>query len=83
MEIEPRWVDLTEECFVMRPAEAAAACDENTIGVGAIMGSTYTGQFEDVEALAEAVAARNANDALEKRIGDLEARLAAAPESKP
>jgi BMFP domain-containing protein YqiC len=39
---------------------------------------------EEFEAVRDmAVAARNANDALEKRIAELEARIAAAPETKP
>ncbi|GAB5589027.1 glutamate decarboxylase gad1 [Umbelopsis nana] len=32
---------------------AAEACDENTIGVYVILGSTYTGHFEDVEGMSK------------------------------
>jgi glutamate decarboxylase len=56
-EVEPRYLPLTPDRFVIDPAEAAAACDENTIGVAGILGSTYTGQFEPIDAL---------NDAIEK-----------------
>jgi glutamate decarboxylase len=59
-EIEPRYVDLTDDCFVLTPAGAAAACDECTIGVCAIVGSTYNGAFEDVAGICEALAAVNA-----------------------
>lgn len=37
--------------------QIAEACDENTIGVVAILGTTYSGHFEDVEAIDAAVGA--------------------------
>jgi glutamate decarboxylase len=37
------------------PAEAAAKCDENTIGVVAIMGSTMDGSYEPVAGIASAL----------------------------
>ena len=37
--------------------QIAEACDENTIGVVAILGTTYSGHFEDVAAIDEAVGA--------------------------
>ncbi|KAG0202568.1 hypothetical protein BGX28_004939 [Mortierella sp. GBA30] len=33
--------------------KAADACDENTVGVYVILGSTYTGHFEDVEGMSK------------------------------
>lgn len=54
-EIEPRYVNLTEECFVATPEKIAGACDENTIGVVAIMGTTYSGHFEDVAGIDAAI----------------------------
>lgn len=56
-EIEPRYVNLTEDCFVATPEKIAAACDENTIGVVAIMGTTYSGHFEDVAGIDAALGA--------------------------
>ena len=44
-------MDLSDSCFVMTPEAAVAACDERTIGVCAIVGSTYNGAFEDVATL--------------------------------
>jgi hypothetical protein len=35
----------------MQPEKLAAAVDENTIGVAAVLGTTYTGAFEDVATL--------------------------------
>ena len=46
--------------YILGVPEAIALCDENTIGVAAILGSTYTGEYEPVEALDEAVSALNA-----------------------
>ncbi len=56
-EIEPKYVNLTPDCYVATPEKLAAACDENTIGVAAVFGTTYTGAFEDVEGLDKAIGA--------------------------
>ena len=37
--------------------QVADACDENTIGVAAILGTTYSGHFEDVAGIDAAVGA--------------------------
>ena len=58
-EMEPRYVDLSEDCFVLTPEGAAAACDENTVGVCAIVGSTYNGAFEDVAGICAKLAELN------------------------
>lgn len=54
-DIEPKYISLTEDCFVATPDKIAAACDKNTIGVVAILGTTYSGHFEDVEGIDSAV----------------------------
>jgi glutamate decarboxylase len=56
-EVEPRYVPLTENRFILGVDEALELIDENTIGVVGILGSTYTGEFEPIQEL---------NDALEK-----------------
>ena len=48
-EIEPKYVNLTPDCYVATPKKLAAAVDENTIGVALVFGTTYTGAFEDVK----------------------------------
>ena len=48
VQIEPRYVNLTETCFVAPPEKIAAACDKNTIGVVGILGTTYSGHYEDI-----------------------------------
>lgn len=42
LEIEPRYVNVSEDCYTMDPAKAMEQIDENTIGVAAIMGSTVS-----------------------------------------
>ena len=54
-EIEPKYVNMTPDCYVATPEKLAAACDENTIGVAAVFGTTYTGAFEDVQGLDKAI----------------------------
>ncbi len=59
-DVEPRHVPVEEGRYVISPEEAVKLCDENTIGVVAIMGSTYTGEYAPVKALNDAVDALNA-----------------------
>ncbi|KAF5336532.1 hypothetical protein D9611_006541 [Ephemerocybe angulata] len=48
-DVEARLVPVKEENgFVLNPHDAIQYCDENTIGIIVILGSTYTGHFEDV-----------------------------------
>ena len=42
-----------ESDFVMDPNRAIQFIDENTIGVMVIMGSTYTGHFENVQKMSD------------------------------
>lgn len=51
-DVEARLVPVTVESnFVMDPKEAIKFVDENTIAVMVILGSTYTGEFEDVKGM--------------------------------
>jgi len=54
-DVEAREVPLEGDEVVTDPERAAAACDENTIGVVAVLGSTFTGHYEDVAALSAAL----------------------------
>ncbi|KAI8137411.1 glutamate decarboxylase [Fennellomyces sp. T-0311] len=51
LEIESREVECTEDKLYMDSEKAVELVDENTIGVCAILGSTYTGHYEDVKTL--------------------------------
>ncbi len=56
-EVEPRLVPVSDGHYSMKTEDVISACDENTIGVVAILGTTHTGEFEPV---------KEYNDALEK-----------------
>lgn len=56
-EIEPRFVPMEGDRYCLTADEAVKLVDENTIGVVAIMGSTFDGRYENV---------KEVNDALEK-----------------
>jgi glutamate decarboxylase len=48
-EVEPRMVPVEGDRYHLGAEQAAAACDENTIGVVAILGSTFDGSYEPVK----------------------------------
>jgi len=54
-EVEPRLVPMEGEHFHLTPERAVAHCDENTIGVVAILGSTFDGSYEPVREIADAL----------------------------
>ena len=59
-DVEARYVPVQEGRYVITPEEAVERIDEHTIGVVAILGTTYTGEFEPIEAIHDAVVASNA-----------------------
>ncbi|KAJ8433304.1 hypothetical protein Cgig2_012872 [Carnegiea gigantea] len=58
-EVELKEVKLSEGYYVMDPEKAVEMVDENTICVAAILGSTLTGEFEDVKRLNELLMEKN------------------------
>lgn len=50
-EIEEKFVLCTTTRYVIDPVQAVDLVDENTIGICAILGTTYTGQYEDVKGI--------------------------------
>ncbi|XP_062083179.1 glutamate decarboxylase 5-like [Humulus lupulus] len=58
-EVELRKVDLKVGYYVMDPKRAVEMVDQNTICVVAILGSTLTGEFEDVRSLNELLTEKN------------------------
>ena len=54
-QVEPRRVPMVPGRLHLGPPEAAAKCDENTIGVVAIMGSTMDGSYEPVLEISRAL----------------------------
>ncbi|KAL8746786.1 MAG: hypothetical protein Q9190_001230 [Brigantiaea leucoxantha] len=58
-EVEERYSYCTEDRYVIDPAEAVNLVDENTIGICAIIGTTYTGEYEDVKAINDLLVKKN------------------------
>jgi glutamate decarboxylase len=54
-DVEPRLVPMDGDRFHLTAEEAVASCDENTIGVVAILGSTFDGSYEPVAEIAAAL----------------------------
>ncbi|MGW1741286.1 glutamate decarboxylase [Nocardia sp. NPDC001965] len=54
-DVEPRVVPMSGDRFHLTADEAAARCDENTIGVVAILGSTFDGSYEPVAEICAAL----------------------------
>ncbi|WP_433507270.1 glutamate decarboxylase [Pseudonocardia halophobica] len=62
-EVEPRLVPMEGDRLHLGAAEAVALCDENTIGVVVVLGSTFDGSYEPVEEVCAAL------DDLQSRTG--------------
>ncbi len=54
-DVEIREVPMAEDRFEMTPEEMLKYVDENTIGVVPTLGLTFTGKYEDVKAISEAL----------------------------
>jgi len=52
-DVEQRVIPLTPERHTIGPDEVEPLIDENTIAVGAILGTTFTGQIDDIEGIDE------------------------------
>jgi glutamate decarboxylase len=62
-EVEPRYLPMDEDRYVITPEQVVEAVDEDTIGVVGILGTTYTGELEPIAEICAAL------DALEKDKG--------------
>jgi glutamate decarboxylase len=62
-DVEMRLVPMEGNRFMLSAEEAVKLCDENTIGVVAILGSTFDGAYEPVKEICEAL------DDLQERTG--------------
>jgi glutamate decarboxylase len=54
-EVEPRMVPMEGDTYHLTAERAVASCDENTIGVVAILGSTFDGSYEPVAEISAAL----------------------------
>jgi glutamate decarboxylase len=64
-QVEPRLVPMEPGRLHLTGREAAARCDENTIGVVAVLGSTMDGSYEPVAEIASALDAFQAQTGLD------------------
>ncbi|MDQ7832794.1 MAG: glutamate decarboxylase, partial [Desulfovibrionaceae bacterium] len=64
-DVELREIPMEKDRLIMSPEEAVARCDENTIGVAATLGVTFTCQYEPVEAVCRALDALHADSGLD------------------
>lgn len=67
-DVEPRYVPISAEHKVLDGHDLDRYVDENTIGVVAIMGVTYTGMYEPVRAISDALDGIQAATGLDVRI---------------
>ncbi len=58
-DVEPRYVPMEEGRYVITAEEVMKRVDESTIGVVPILGTTFTGEFEPIQEVHDAVVARN------------------------
>lgn len=58
-DVEERYVYCTADRHVIDPKQAIDLIDENTIGICAIMGTTYTGEYEDVKGINDLLVEKN------------------------
>lgn len=68
-EVEEKYVYCTPDRYTIDPQEAVDKVDENTIGIAVILGTTYTGHYEDVKGI---------NDLLEEKGLDVSIHVDAA-----
>jgi glutamate decarboxylase len=54
-DVEPRLVPMEGTRYHLDAEQAVAHCDENTIGVAAVLGSTFDGSYEPVAEIAQAL----------------------------
>jgi glutamate decarboxylase len=54
-DVEPRLVPMEGERYHLGAEEAVAMCDENTIGVVAVLGSTFDGSYEPIGEICSAL----------------------------
>jgi glutamate decarboxylase len=58
-DVEARYVPITRDRYTITPETVLPFVDENTIAVVAILGTTFTGEYEPIKEIAEALTAHN------------------------
>ncbi len=63
-DVEPRIVPLQEHRYTIGPEDVEPHVDENTIGVAAVLGTTFTGQSDDIPGINALLAGIESRDGL-------------------
>jgi glutamate decarboxylase len=63
-DVEPRIVPLQEHRYTIGPEDVEPHVDENTIGVAAVLGTTFTGQSDDIPGINALLATIESRDGL-------------------
>ncbi|NME66917.1 glutamate decarboxylase [Flammeovirga aprica] len=58
-DVEPKYIPMKKGKYVITADEVINTVDENTIGVVAILGTTFTGEFEPIEEIHDAMVENN------------------------
>ena len=58
-EVEEKYVFCSADRYVIDPEETVKMVDENTIGICVILGTTYTGEYEDAKAVNDLLVKKN------------------------
>jgi glutamate decarboxylase len=58
-DVEPRYLPMARGRYCITPEQVVENLDENTIGVVAILGTTFTGEFEPIGPIHDAIAEYN------------------------
>ncbi|BBX06302.1 glutamate decarboxylase [Mycolicibacterium aichiense] len=64
-EVEPRYLPMAEDRYVITPEQVLDAVDEDTIGVVGILGTTYTGELEPIAEICAALDTLQADKGLD------------------
>ncbi len=64
-DVEHREIPMDGDRYIMNAEEVLKRCDENTIGVVPTLGVTFTGQYEPVQAVSNALDALQQSDGLD------------------
>lgn len=54
-EVEPRLIPMEKGKYCINAEEVIKRCDENTIGVATILGTTFTGEYEPIKDINDAI----------------------------
>jgi len=64
-DVEPRIVPLSPDRYTIGPGDVEGHIDENTIGVAAVLGTTFTGHADDIVGINEMLVAMKAEKGLD------------------